>query len=371
MKHQIIKQSCQNIFRLAVFMPVLFFCSCEQKHVLKETRRVILIGVDAMTSDGLQQACTPNIDCLKGISMNQAVKPEVISVQKIWDSAPHNAFTDLIRFKGMWYCTFRESTEHVLGTDGKIRVIAGRNGRKWIPVALFERQGVDLRDPKLCITADNRLMLHIGGSVYVNQKHMGYKHAVAFSEDGKNWTKMQDINITDKWPWKPVWNGNTAYVFAYDTAATLFRSNNGIDYEKICSIDLDGYANETALCFLPDDIMFAIIRREKGNRHAYTGTAAPPYDSWTLKETDYFIGGPDIIEISGQLYCAGRCYINDEPKMVLGKINDGNFTPVLVLPSGGDCSYPGMIYYKKVLWMSYYSSHEGHTNIYLAKIRIN
>lgn len=38
-----------------------------------------------------------------------------IEVTKIWDQGPHNAFTDLIRFKDAFYCTFREGTTHVKG----------------------------------------------------------------------------------------------------------------------------------------------------------------------------------------------------------------------------------------------------------------
>ncbi|MCH2375929.1 MAG: exo-alpha-sialidase, partial [Planctomycetes bacterium] len=39
-------------------------------------------------------------------------KPKIISVKKIWNEGTHNAFTDLIRFKGSWWCTFREAAAH-------------------------------------------------------------------------------------------------------------------------------------------------------------------------------------------------------------------------------------------------------------------
>ena len=39
-------------------------------------------------------------------------------------------------------------------------------------------------------------------------------------------------------------------------------------------------------------------------------------------------------------------------------------------PSSGDCSYPGLVWHDRLLWMSYYSTHEGHTAIYLATVRI-
>jgi len=47
------------------------------------------------------------------------------------------------------------------------------------------------------------------------------------------------------------------------------------------------------------------------------------------------------------------------------------YTPALTLPSSGDNSYPGFVWHDNSLWMLYYSSHEGKTGIYLAKIRLH
>ncbi|UCD28439.1 MAG: exo-alpha-sialidase, partial [Planctomycetota bacterium] len=54
---------------------------------------------------------------------------------------------------------------------------------------------------------------------------------------------------------------------------------------------------------------------------------------------------------------------------VLSKLEPHTYEPVLTLPSGGDCSYPGLVWHDGLLWMSYYSSHQDKTSIYLAKIR--
>jgi hypothetical protein len=45
-------------------------------------------------------------------------------------------------------------------------------------------------------------------------------------------------------------------------------------------------------------------------------------------------------------------------------------TELLKLPSGGDTSYAGLVMHDGSLWVSYYSSHEGKTNIYLAKVEL-
>src|SRR6476659_5273773 len=114
--------------------------------------------------------------------------PQLVSAVKIWDRAPHNAFTDLIRWRNRWYCTFREAEAHV-GGDGKLRVLESADGQAWEPAALIAEEGIDLRDPKLSITPDDRLMIVAGGSVYLGTKTLkGRQPRVAFSSDGREWT---------------------------------------------------------------------------------------------------------------------------------------------------------------------------------------
>jgi hypothetical protein len=45
-------------------------------------------------------------------------------------------------------------------------------------------------------------------------------------------------------------------------------------------------------------------------------------------------------------------------------------TRLIKLPSGGDTSYTGLVWHKNVLFVSYYSSHEGKTSIYLVKVKV-
>src|SRR5262249_61494256 len=122
-------------------------------------------------------------------------KPEakLIQVQKIWDQAPHNAFTDLIRFQDRWYCTFREGAGHASGA-GAIRVLTSADGEKWESAALIESKDVDLRDPKLSATPDGRLMM-VGGAAEPASRNPVRDHYsfVSFSNDRKDWGKPQRV----------------------------------------------------------------------------------------------------------------------------------------------------------------------------------
>lgn len=298
----------------------------------------------------------------------------LIEVRKIWDKAPHSAFTDLVRFNDRWYCTFREGERHVHGKDGEIRVIVSEDGRQWESAALFIEDGIDLRDPKLSVTPDGRLMLLIGGSIYREEKMVGRQPRVTFSDDGTTWEPLQLILSNGEWLWRVTWHQGRAYGVSYTSGdlntAGLFVSDDGINYEPITRFEMDGFANETTLRFFPDGEMIALVRRDKGNTMAWIGTSKPPYTDWSWTETKHRVGGPNfIILANGEMIATGRSY-PDGAKTVVAAMNRESYEPCLTLPSGGDTSYAGMVWHEDILWISYYSSHEGKSAIYFAEVSL-
>ena len=84
------------------------------------------------------------------------------------------------------------------------------------------------------------------------------------------------------------------------------------------------------------------------------------------------VGGPELIQIPDCRCGAAVRQYEPERRTVLCWVNveKGALKPFLELPSGGDTSYAGMVWHDGALWMSYYSSHEGRTSIYLAVVEI-
>jgi hypothetical protein len=100
---------------------------------------------------------------LSAMLVSAAEQTQLLSVQKIWDAAPHNAFTDLIRYKDQWLCAFREGKGHV-SEDGAIRILSSRDTTDWQSWGHVTFNKVDLRDPKLSITpSSGELMLTTAG----------------------------------------------------------------------------------------------------------------------------------------------------------------------------------------------------------------
>src|SRR4026208_988684 len=134
---------------------------------------------------------------------------EIVGVQKIWDTAAHNAFTDLTRFNDRWFCVFREGKAHV-SPDGAIRVLTSLDGTKWSSAARLTSTNADLRDPKITITAKNELMLTAAGALLPPTKY-NHQTYVWFSAQGTNWSAPVPIGDPDMWLWRVTWHQAAPY----------------------------------------------------------------------------------------------------------------------------------------------------------------
>ncbi len=301
--------------------------------------------------------------------------PELVEAYRIWDAARHNAFTDLVRFNGRFYCTFREASGH-LHSKGKIRIICSVDGRRFESVALFGERGVDLRDPKLSVAPGNRLMLLAGGSRFKGTRYVGRQPRIAFSADGKRWGSLAPVMEEGDWLWRVTWHERIAYGISYRLKTRnvwtidLFSGTDGLNFSRICRLPVDGKPNEATVQFRPGGEAMALVRRESGDKAGWIGTSAPPYTEWRWASAGHRLGGPNFLLLpNGAAWAAGRQIVGQNARTVVARLTTDRYEPILELPSGGDCSYPGMLLYRGRLWMSYYSSHEGRTSIYLAIVR--
>jgi len=340
----------------------------------------------------MYQSRSPGVSCLAFLLVSfcaHAQQPTpavsklaIVESHKIWDGAPHNAFTDLLRYKDAWICVFRESSAHVPGTNGVIRVLRSKDTKNWESVAAVTENGVDLRDPKVSVAPDGRLMLLAGGSLYDGEdgqpkrKLVGARTRVFFSTDAATWSVPSVVDLPDReWLWRVTWYEGTAYGVSYSTGserkfvASLWKSQDGVHYEKVVQLDPPCSPSETTLRFEPDGTMLALVRGEQPDRHNALGRSAPPYQAWNWIDTSRPAHGPDFIRrADGAWLYAGREY-EGGVKTVVGELRDGVCVPLVMLPSGGDCSYPGLAWDGEELLVCYYSSHEGKTSIYLARLK--
>ncbi|MFZ2145976.1 MAG: hypothetical protein WAV28_02055 [Sedimentisphaerales bacterium] len=330
------------------------------------------------------------------------VTVEVIEVNKIWDKAPHNAFTDLVRWRDTasrepndkFYCAFREGRGHV-STDGKIRILESKDANIWDSAAFIALDGYDLRDAHLSVTPDGRLML-LGGAAPRKQDNKSAPTGsfVSFSQDGRQWTKPEIVVRPGRWLWCVTWNEERAYGVTYaagkgeprpsktgrgERYLDLLTSTDGINYEQhVARLFEQGRPTEVTLRFDTDRTCYALVRRDRyetESTSAFLGISKPDYKQWQWKDLgpDFSsFGGPNLIQIpGGHWIAAGRMHQGGaHTALTYIDLENGTMTKLAKLPSGGDTSYPGLVWHNDMLYVSYYSSHEGKTSIYLAKVKI-
>ena len=329
---------------------------------------------------------------------------EDYTLMKLWDAASHNAFTDLIQYEGNYYCTFREATAHnpttQLPGDGEVRILVSSDGLKWKSHALLKKTGVDLRDSKLSITPDGRMMVLMGGSIYVNGALTSLRPRVAFMNSNGEFTDITDINIDDAikstvdWLWRVTWDKQTGtgygvvyrkYVASVNPQCFLHlvETTDGVNYRNIVQLPEDPYnrPNEATVELLHDGRMRIIVRREAYNDSGLTGrlwySTDNTFTDWQQTPFDLGIrlGGPNIMTLPNGVTLIGSRYhptgANQPAYTGLFGIDNNKATLLIQLLSGGDTSYPGFLIQGDELWVSYHSTHEEKTSIYLAKIKLS
>lgn len=319
-----------------------------------------------------------------------------ISSEKIWDRAFHNAFVDLIDFKGQLLCTFREGDGHVTGKKGKIRILSSTDGEKWSSLALLRKKGIDLRNGKFSIRPDGTLMLTGLGTDYRGKVYEWFTW-VAYSEDGRTWTPPRRVRgiPSNNWFYDLTWQDSFGYaipmiagtdpltgvVLSRQRYMALFSTRDGMNYEQVGNpFDLSPLVGEALVRFTPDKKMFLLIRDGGGHSvSGYYGSGSPPYDSLTILPLDHGLGGPNLLYLPNQTWLLGTrewpeerpdC-LNEAVTVFMQLQEDGTYQRLFVLPSEGDTAYPGLVLKDSMLHIAYYSGHEGWPSIYYSSVALD
>ncbi|RAO41535.1 hypothetical protein GAR06_05630 [Micromonospora saelicesensis] len=299
---------------------------------------------------------------------------EVTAVRRIGDSAPHSAFTDLVRYAGSWFCAFREARTH-LRDDGVLRVLTSTDGRSWTSAAVIAQAGTDLRDPRFVARPDGRLQLLAAAATGAATRT--FQTVTWLSTDGHAWGDPTPVGEPGVWVWRAAWHDDAMYGVGYATReprfARLYRSTDGVDLRQwVPTLFEAGYPNESGLVFAPDGTALCLLRRDAGTASAQLGRAVPPYRDWTWTDLGVQVGGPALLRLPDGLLLAGVRLHDGEVRTAICVVDPdrSELTELVALPSGGDTSYPGLVWHDDLLWVSYYSSHEGRTCVYLAEVSL-
>ena len=314
---------------------------------------------------------------------------KVKETRKIYDNNSYCAFTGLTSFKGKYYCTFREASNHHINHDdpttwGKIVLLESKDAREWNKVAVFEQDSIDMRDPKIKTTPDGKhlMLLYHKHRIFKNTHSGGYSVVRLF--DGSNFiAREHDICVKGYEKERVVlWNttnyNGKIYGFASGTIFMFVASVDGVNYEPLNDYTIwskdNGRMNESNVVFVGKKA-YAVARAD--DDQGYFGESRYPFKKWRWRKMNISVAGPNLFQMNRKTLLLGsRDYGHDNFRgnTVIYRLNKRKWDSaerIIVLDSTKDSSYPCIL---KVsdnhLMVSYYSGDAKHSNIYVCDIVI-
>ena len=329
------------------------------------------------------------------------------NIKKIYSDGRHNAFTDIETWKGHYYVAFRNGNGHAspgpIEAQGKITVIRSADLVKWEVCARISTDGDD-RDPAL-LHLGNKLGVYfateypedpnqtihyqggLGTKPNVIQSHM------AFTSDGTSWSQPESVHEFNYVFWQVERFGDDCYATSWGYAENegtlkIVHSPDGHNWKNVAAIQPGDFPNETGL-WITDDQKMHLVSRERTREMSYLSESEPPYRDWQFKELNYTVHCPVFRPVGDELWLAGKTITAQFPSSVeippepspgkiasltrqdarlaktpqdwhtaIWRLVGDHLEPILVLPSRGDCGYPGLVVERNRVLMSYYSQHD-------------
>ncbi|PWB50460.1 MAG: hypothetical protein C3F13_16035 [Anaerolineales bacterium] len=294
----------------------------------------------------------------------------------VFDNGLHNAFTDLVVWRDMFWLAFVSSPSHFASRRSRIVLMCSSNARNWEQVSRLDGGGEDIRDPKLAVIHDRLTIYALLNRSFDPQP---YRTVHFDSADGESWSSFTVVGPAGWLLGKPkTVDGRTWFAPAHHLqkgAAQLLCSINGLDWQPVSTLRDGGGADESAIDFLPDGHLQAVTRIEagglSGSRRAGTllSVAEPPYTRWTQVYSKVSrLDGPTLFSFAGKCYAVGRSqpYTGDwlngqgsifaRKRTSLYRLDGAGLTWLADLPSTGDTAYAGTAILNGKVIISYYTN---------------
>ncbi len=327
----------------------------------------------------------------------QAAEPavEVTNVRRVFDNGEHNAFTDLVRWQGRFWLTFRSCPDgHMVHPTSSILVLSSEDALQWEQEHRFSVPLRDTRDPHFLVFHE-KLFVYTGTwysgtgplprEQYDLNKHLGY---AVWTVNGQLWNGPQQLEGTyGHYIWRAATHAGKAYLCGRRNRghaqvwgerdlvqSAMLQSDDGLIW-RFHSLFQEDRGDETAFLFEPDGSLIAVSR--SGSQPAQLVRSQPPYVDWSRQDLAAYVGGPLLARWGDRWLVGGRRSTTDGPRTALYWLVDDELRQCAELPSGGDNSYPGFVELSSTRGIvSWYSSHEKDatgnniTAIYMADLDI-
>lgn len=316
-------------------------------------------------------------------------------MQTVYSDGRHNAFTDLILWKGLYYVCFRHGESH-MSMDGEIRILSSPDLKTWTPCGTLDTFGDD-RDPHFVATDDT---LHVYFGTWNLEHRPGnalpdrgaVRSYFTTTKNGAEWSAIQGVYEPGFWLWRVRRGPDGAFYSPAYTATRpkptaretrLLRSEDGLEWSLVSVAMTELMAGEADMLFVPDGTIRMLTRTGSGSGTSYWLQSDPMRNQWTQTDSGVLVHAPVFATHQDRVFVAGRGRDDRTSVTRLWEAKGDALEPLLTLPSGGDTSYPGMLVdpatengEHPALFITWYSQHEtppgSHAAaVYVARILID
>lgn len=255
----------------------------------------------------------------------------VLSNNVIYHDGRHNAFTSMVRWRNRYWLAFRNGGNH-RSRDGRIMLMHSDDLRAWSSPSVVIDSNMDDRDPTVYVCQDRLFVASMSldrewrdkndplGDIAVHRKTNTFACCTA---DGHAWTRPQQIMMDQHALWWTVSADSAIYGavqirppcrHAVTCHAELWKTTDGLNWEKVSVISDRHCATEAALAFLPDQRLVAFVRHDADapNDKPEIIVARPPYRAWEqIVAFDFQHNGPCIGWGAGELVTISRAFFDD------------------------------------------------------------
>ena len=252
---------------------------------------------------------------------------QLLSNKVIYHNGQHNAFTSMVRWKDKYWVAFRHGATHK-SHDGQIMVMSSADLETWSEPQAVINTSIDDRDPTVFI-CNEQLFVNSMSKLHEGEKErrlVSMSSFIVSSSDGVNWTEPQLALPEHRAIWWVAPGPDALYASVYGAGrgdgvradspnyckwTELWRSEDGLAWEKVGIISDENRAGEAALAFLPDKRLFAFVRHDEHDKPEIK-FASPPYTEWeTAVELGFRNNGPSIGLVGDKLVTATRAHFED------------------------------------------------------------
>ncbi|MDZ4405128.1 exo-alpha-sialidase [Prosthecobacter sp.] len=288
----------------------------------------------------------------------------------------HCGFPVMKRWKDQIWLGYRRATGHT--GKGDTFILRSKDGETWTQAHKIDI-GSDDRNCQFLATS-RRLFVYTG--MVTKPQASDFQTYVTYTDDGEIWSTPQPCLEPHFNLWKPFEHNGTLWANSHLKAdsgsdgpkrmSRLMRSSAGVKWEQVSIVRQGNWESETTFIFGENEHLYALLRQKYGSSTGFILESDPPYQTWTERKTGVHFSGHSTVEFHGVRYVFSRHYgQQSRPSTMVYIWNDGQLTPYAqtpLNPTKGDCSYCEAVDMGADMLITFYSSHEGKTNIYTARL---